>query len=118
MQLLVERGADVNANIFAGSTILDTYASMGGFEMTYWLLEHGADPTLIYRYGQPENRPDSHAIEAIFWHPGSPEQPEWQRQCQQRLLAGGQVRPPMPEHYRLMRERLGVPSSEQDVPLL
>ena len=118
VQLLVERGADVNADIFAGSTILDTYASMGGFEMTYWLLEHGADPALIYRYGRPETRPDSHAIEAIFWHPGSPEQPEWQRHCQQRLLADGHVRPPMPEHYRLMRERLGMPFREQDIPLL
>lgn len=118
VQLLVERGADVNANIFAGSTILDTYAAMGGFEMAYWLLEHGADPALMYRYGKPENRTDSHAIEAIFWHPGSPEQPTWQRRCQQRVLANGHVRPPMPEHYRLMRERLGVPSVEQDIPLL
>lgn len=118
VQLLVERGADVNANIFAGSTIVDTYASMGGFQMTYWLLEHGADPTLIFRYGKPEHRPDSHTIEAIFWHPGSPGEPVWQRKCQKHLFAEGHARPPMPEHYRLMRERLGVASREQEIPLL
>lgn len=118
VQLLVERGADVNADISAGATILDTYASMGGFQMTHWLLERGADPTLIYSYGKPEYRPDSHTIEAVFWHPGSPDEPIWQRRCQQRLLADGHVRPPMPEHYRLMRERLGFPSREQEIPLL
>jgi len=118
VQLLVERGADVNSNIFAGSTILDSYASRGGFLMTFWLLEHGADPTLGYRFEEAVNRTDSHAIEAVFWHPGWPADSHWQRECQQWLLAKGYARPPMPEHYRLMRERLGFPSLEQDIPLL
>jgi uncharacterized protein len=117
VQLLVERGADVNAEVY-GSTILSEYASRGGFMMTHWLLEHGADPTLDYAFGKPVHAPDSHAIEAVYWHPGTPDDPAWQRKCQQWLLARGHVRPPMPEHYRLMRERLGFPHREDEIPLL
>lgn len=118
VQLLVERGADVNASVGMGGTILGHYASNGGFMMTHWLLEHGADPTLDYAFGKPVHSPDSHTIEAVFWHPGNPDDPSWQRKCQQWLLAHGHARPPMPEHYRLMRERLGFPHREEDIPLL
>jgi uncharacterized protein len=118
VQLLVERGADVNASVGMGGTILGHYASNGGFMMTHWLLEHGADPTLDYAFGKPVHAPDSHTIEAVFWHPGNPDDPTWQRRCQQWLLAHGHARPPMPEHYRLMRERLGFPHREEDIPLL
>lgn len=118
VQLLVERGADLNIEASPASTILATYASMGGFMMSHWLLEHGADPTLDYAYSKPVKRPDSHAIEAIFWHPGNPADPSWQRKCQQWLLSQGHERPPMPEQYRLMRERLGFPHEEARIPML
>lgn len=86
--------------------------------MVYWLLEHGADPSLDYRYDQPVKRPNSHTIEAIFWHPGDPADSTWQRQCQQWLLSNGHERPPMPEHYRVMRERLGFPHEEAEIRIL
>lgn len=117
VQLLVERGADVNAQASV-STITSSYASRGGFMMVHWLLEHGADPSLDYAYDKPVREPDSHTIEAIFWHPGDPDDPSWQRKCQQWLLASGYLRPPMPEHYRLMRERLGLPHQESEILLL
>ncbi|MGY1519053.1 ankyrin repeat domain-containing protein [Luteimonas sp. A482] len=117
VQLLVERGADVNAQASV-STITSSYASRGGFMMVHWLLEHGADPSLDYAYDKPVVEPDSHTIEAIFWHPGDPEDPSWQRKCQQWLLASGYSRPSMPEHYRLMRERLGFQHEESEIPLL
>ena len=117
VQLLVERGADVNAQASV-STITSSYASRGGFMMVHWLLERGADPSLDYKYDQPVKRPDSHTIEAIFWHPGDPEDPSWQRKCQQWLLGSGYSRPSMPDHYRTMRERLGFPFKESDIPIL
>lgn len=117
VQLLVERGADVNIQASV-TTIISSYASRGGFMMVHWLLEHGANPALDYHYGKPVKSPDSHTIEAIFWHPGDPEDQSWQRRCQQRLHEAGYSRPPMPEHYRLMRERLGFPHKESEIPLL
>jgi ankyrin repeat protein len=118
VQLLVERGADVDIEASPASTILTTYAARGGFMMAHWLLERGADPTLDYALDEPVRSPDSHAIEAIFWHPGNPDDPTWQRKCQHWLLGHGFERPPMPQHYRLMRERLGFPHDEAEIPLL
>lgn len=117
IRLLVERGADVNAQASTG-TIVGTYASRGGFEMVHWLLEHGADPSLDYPFGKPTRTPDSFTIQAVFWHPGNPDDPTWQRRCQQWLLAHGHARPPMPKHYRTMRENLGFPHEEAGIPLL
>ena len=118
VQALIERGADINAEASAGRTILRVYTSRGGFMMAHWLLERGADPTLDYSYRKPVRNPDSHVIEAIYWHPGDPDDPTWQRKCQQWLLERGHERPPMPEHYRRMRERLGFPHEEARIPLL
>src|SRR5690606_31332065 len=95
VQLLVERGADVNANVSVGRTILSVYASRGAFQMVHWLMEHGADPTLDYVRNEPTTNSDSHAIEAIFWHPGTPEDPTSQRESQRWLLSRGYGRPPM-----------------------
>jgi hypothetical protein len=117
VQLLVERGADVNINAAAGDTILTKYAARGGFMMASWLLEHGADPTLEYVYGKPVQRSDADAIEAIFWHPGTPDDPAWQIRSQRWLLQHGHQRPPMPEHYRRMRQTLGFPHREDQIPL-
>ncbi|WP_115527725.1 MULTISPECIES: ankyrin repeat domain-containing protein [Xanthomonas] len=105
VKLLVERGADVNAKS-QGSPILLDYAGRGGFEQSYWLMQHGA------------NVDDGRIIEAIFWHPGKPDDPTWQRKCQQFLLQHGYKRPPLPENYRSMRKAFGFPSEEKDIPLL
>lgn len=117
VQVLVEGGADVNIRAGGAGTIVHTYASAGGFEMVEWLLRHGADPTLEYHYGEPVRLTDSRTIQAIFWHPGNPDDPSWQHRCQQWLLAHGHLRPPMPEHYRKMRETFGFPIDEADIPL-
>jgi ankyrin repeat protein len=117
VQLLVERGADVDVSAGMGGTIVGHYASNGGFQMVRWLLEHGADPSLDYANGEPVSRANSHTIEGVFWHPGSPENDHWQKESQRWLLAHGFRRPPMPEHYRLMRQRLGFVSDEALIPL-
>ncbi|MDR7194773.1 ankyrin repeat domain-containing protein [Luteimonas terrae] len=117
VQLLVERGADVNVQASPGSTILTSYAGRGGFRMAHWLLEHGADPSLQFSFGKPIQRSDSHAIKAIFWHPGNSSDPDWQVRCQRWLLANGFERPSMPEYFRKMRETFGFPHTEDQIPL-
>ena len=117
IRLLVERGADVNALAGMGGTLVGHYASNGGFEMVHWLLEHGADPTLDYAYGKPVYRLNSHTIEGVFWHPGDPDAPSWQLNSQRWLLARGFDRPPMPKHYREMREVFGFEYEESRIPL-
>ncbi|WP_266160088.1 ankyrin repeat domain-containing protein [Dyella silvatica] len=118
VQLLVERGADLN-DMRQGTSILSSYAFEGQFERTYWLLEHGADPT--ERRAKPPSPPKALSypiIEAIYWLPGNPKDPTWQRKCQQWLLQHGYLRPPMPENDRQMRKNLGFPYEEKDIPLL
>ena len=117
VRVLVERGADIDAQVSPGSTIVSKYAVRGGFEMTHWLLARGADPTLDYSYSQPVRSTDSHTVRAIFWHPGNPEDPSWQIACQRWLLARGIARPPMPEQYRRMRQTFGFPHEEDRIPL-
>ncbi|XRD90976.1 ankyrin repeat domain-containing protein [Dyella nitratireducens] len=119
VQLLVERGADINA-LSQGVPIILNYAALGGFQQTYWLLQHGADPTLQHLVKQPPPPapPINPVIESIFWHPGNPSNPTWQRMCQQWLLQHGYERPPMPDHMREMRKNLGFPYEEKDIPLL
>lgn len=65
IQLLVERGADVNALAGMGGTLIDNYAIGGAFEEVHWLLKRKADPTLVFNRGVPVHRMDSGAIEAI-----------------------------------------------------
>jgi len=116
VQLLVERGGDVNA-LSQGGTVLYDYSSLGGFEQAYWLLEHGADPK-AGAVVQPPDPPRYMAVEAIFWHPGDAKDPSWQRKCQQWLLQHGYKRSSMPDSYRDMRKNLGLPYEEKDIPLL
>ncbi|WP_311240461.1 MULTISPECIES: ankyrin repeat domain-containing protein [unclassified Xanthomonas] len=105
VKLLIERGADVNAES-QSFPILFNYAARGGFEYMYWLFNHGAKFN------------DKRVIESVFWHPGNPDDPTWQRKCQQFLLQHGYKRPPLPENYRSMRKAFGFPSEEKDIPLL
>lgn len=117
IKLLVERNADINARS-KGTTILEDFAGGGGFMQAFWLLEHGADPKLNY-IRDPAASPDqSHIIDAIFWHPGNPKDSTWQRKCQQWLLQHGYKRPPLSKQYRDMRQRLGFPYEEEQIPLL
>lgn len=119
VQLLVERGADIDAMTTNMPITLD-YAARGGFRQVYWLLEHGADPKagdLIVQPAPPA--PKRYLIiENVFWHPGIPNDPTWQRLCQQWLLQHGYQRPPMPEFLRTMRKDLGFPYEEKNIPLL
>ena len=117
VQLLVERGADINAKNRVTTTLHD-YAGSGAFEKSYWLLEHGADPTPKGSL-PPSQDHRSLIIESIFWKPMKPgsKGSEWQVKCQQWLLARGYKRPPMPEHYRRDREAFGYETDESKVPL-
>lgn len=112
IKLLVERGADVNAKNQA-KPFVSEYASMGGFEATYWLLQHGANPD-----NDSEDPGSKTTINSIFWYPSKPGHIEWQRKCQQWLLARGYKRPPMPDYIRDMRKSFGYPTEEKDIPLL
>jgi len=112
IKLLVERGADVNSKTRA-KPFISEYASAGGFEATYWLLQHGANPD-----NDSDNPESKTTINAIFWYPSKPGYTEWQRKCQQWLLERGYKRPPMTKRYRDMRTNLGYPSEEKDIPLL
>lgn len=120
VQLLVEKGADINApNISSADTILSLYTGRGGFDSAYWLLEHGADPTIrtAILTGSGET-PPMRMVDAIYWEITTPDLLPWQKKCQQWLIARGIPRPPMPEHIRKKREAFGFPTEEKDVPLL
>ncbi|WP_087960731.1 ankyrin repeat domain-containing protein [Lysobacter antibioticus] len=112
VKLLIERGADINAKTRTVPIITD-YATAGGFEPTYWLLQHGANPD-----NDSEDPRFKATINSIFWYPSKPGYVDWQRKCQQWLLARGYKRPPMPEYLRDMRKAFGYPHEEKDIPLL
>src|SRR5574344_366083 len=47
VQTLVEHGADINAENFgAADIVISWYSGRGGFNQAWWLIQHGADPTL------------------------------------------------------------------------
>ncbi len=120
VQLLVERGANINeANLGSADTILSLYTSRGGFNYAYWLLEHGADPTIKTKIltGSGE-APPMRMVEDIYWEVTTPDLLPWQKKCQQWLIARNIPRPPMPEHIRKKREAFKFPSKEEDIPLL
>ncbi|CTP88905.1 ankyrin repeat protein [Xanthomonas translucens pv. poae] len=117
VKLLVERGADINATS-QGSPIVFHYAARGGFEQVYWLFEHGADPKINDLTRNPDGSHEYPVVADVFWHPGNPNDPQWQRKCQQWLLEHGYARPPMPDYLRDMRKAFGFPYEEKDIPLL
>lgn len=118
IRLLIEHGADPNADTGSGATIITQYADFGAFWMVWYLLQHGADPELHYGFHGKQRTRDSYAIQAIFWYPAKPQFQADQRKCQQWLLQRGYTRPPLEKGYRELRQSLGKPTSEQDVPLL
>ena len=120
VQTLVEHGANINAeNIGRADTILRHYTSRGGFNQAWWLIQHGADPTLTIAANKVTGAPERMLMaEAIFWEITTPEHAEAQRNCQQWLLARGIERMPMPDHLRRKREAFGYPTDEADIPLL
>ncbi|MDR1075650.1 MAG: ankyrin repeat domain-containing protein [Xanthomonadaceae bacterium] len=121
IQLLIERGADINASV-AGltDTLVVWYSERGAFDRVWWLLQHGADPTVRDR--MPEDLPDQGhmpAVEYIYWRPTLPAQIPWQRQCQQWLIDRNIPRPPMRSALRNDRRRAGLPYENEDqIPLL
>lgn len=148
VQLLIERGADIDAETWSGPPI-QWYSGRGAFRQVFWLLERGADVHVRTQGFQPAPRDaegrylpqpqmpkDGHTwllydaqgkpvpvvrdtvIDDIYWHPGTPDAPEWQRKCQQWLQARGIARPSMPDHLREMRRTFGLPHEEAEIPLL
>lgn len=116
VKLLIERGADIHGESWSGRPV-DWYSGRGGFEQTYWLLQHGADPTKVTKGADPKHS-YMPVVADIYWHPGSPTTVEWQRRCQHWLRDKGIKRPPMPDHLRDMRKAFKFPTAEKDIPLL
>ena len=110
VKLLVERGADIDAPAMglADNTLLSISTGFGDFENAYWLLEHGADPTVRLREAiAPEAVGTQPIIEDIFHRPADPTNPraaEWQRRCQALLAARGITAPPAPRRYALAQQ--------------
>jgi len=63
VQLLIEHGADINAGVLGegGQTILFYYSMWADFDKVYWLLEHGAKPTVTIRFIPPPSAPRTSA---------------------------------------------------------
>lgn len=99
VKLLVERGADINGDAGYGP-IIQSYAGLRPFDQVYWLIEHGADPSLEYLFGKPVRKPDSKTIRAIYWRTTLPSWLASQRRCQQWLVDHGYPRPPPREQER------------------
>jgi len=121
IQTLIAHGANINeSNLRKGDdTVLSWYTGRGGFDSAYWLLEHGADPTLASRPPAGSSAPSRQLmVEDIYWEITTPDLLPWQKKSQAWLVARGIPRPPMPEHIRKKREAFGFPSREEDVPLL
>ncbi|HBS54502.1 MAG TPA: hypothetical protein DEA38_02070 [Stenotrophomonas sp.] len=120
VQTLIEQGARINEQNFdRGDSILSYYTTRGGFKQAYWLIEHGADPTLsTTNLVDPTKPPRTKMVDDIYWEITTPDNLPWQKKCQQWLIARGIPRPPMPEHIRKKREAFKFPSREEDIPLL
>ncbi len=117
LQLLIERGADVDAAVpgVPSRTPLAFYAGSGQFEHVVWLLQHGADPSLRLQQAANEERVGAAPIlEAIYWYPIDATQfaqgAEWQRKAQQWLLKNGISEVPAePDSMRKLRESKKLP---------
>ena len=121
IQLLIENGADINESSLSmgDDTVLSWYTRRGGFDSAYWLLEHGADPTVSKPSADHSNGSKRmKVVEDIYWEITTPDLLPWQKKCQQWLVDRNIPRPPLPEHIRRKREAFGFPSKEAEIPLL
>lgn len=122
VQTLVKNGADVNGSnrrSLGDDTVLSWYTGRGGFDYAYWLLEHGADPTIPEQVSESSGKSARQLmVEDIYWEITTPDNLPWQKKCQQWLAERNIPRPPMPEHIRRKREAFKFPSREEDIPLL
>jgi hypothetical protein len=121
IQVLIENGANINESNrgLGDDTVLSWYTGRGGFDYAYWLLEHGADPTISERVPQNSGRTARQLmVEDIYWEITTPDNLPWQKKCQQWLAERNIPRPPMPDHIRRKREAFKFPSKEEDIPLL
>lgn len=122
VQTLVKNGADVNGSnrrSLGDDTVLSWYTGRGAFDYAYWLLEHGADPTIPEHVSESSGRSARQLmVEDIYWEITTPDNLPWQKKCQQWLIERNIPRPPMPEHIRRKREAFKFPSREEDIPLL
>ncbi len=122
VKLLIERGANINEGLYVADshdTVINWYSNFGNFEQVYWLLQRGADVTRTTEAQKGSaNRMRMPTVDDIFWLPVKPGVIEWQRKCQQWLLANGIERSPMPKQIQQSRLQLGLPSEERDIPLL
>ncbi len=118
VKVLVENGADINeSNRGSADTVLGWYTTRGGFEHAYWLLEHGADPTVMMKssIGKPDRM---HIAEDIYWGITTPDLLPWQKKCQEWLISRNIPRPAMPDGIRDKRKAFGFPYKEEEIPLL
>jgi len=119
VQLLIERGADVNHRISGNETRkpIDWYSMLGDFEQVYWLLQHGADPMgKLSAPDLPEGR-SMPTVTSIFYMPVQDWAKPWQEKCQVWLLERGMARPPIPKNLRSRREAFGMTNNVEDIPL-
>ena len=121
VQLLIQRGANVNYSTNSGGndTVMAWYSGLGNFEQVYWLLQHGGDPTVKIKAWPGTPRDGAMPIlEDIYYLPVQARGVAWQRKCQQWLQDKGIERPPIPEFLRKRRVDFGLPSEEQDIPVV
>jgi len=121
IQVLIENGANINESNrgLKDDTVLSWYTGSGAFDYAYWLLEHGADPTIPEHVSESSGRSARQLmVEDIYWEITTPDNLPWQKKCQQWLAERNIPRPPMPEHIRRKREAFKFPSREEDIPLL
>ena len=121
VQLLVERGADINAIAHgdAGDTVLAFY-SAGQFDKAEWLLQHGADPgARIEKAMKPERVGSQPIVENIYWWPVDamrfPVLAQAQRRCQDFLAQKLKLYAPAePAHLAKLRQSQQSSHSDRD----
>jgi len=75
VRTLIEQGARINEENFGrGDSVLSLYTARGGFKQAYWLIEHGADPTLpTTNLVDPTKPPRTQMVDDIYWEITTPD---------------------------------------------